>query len=661
MNDVKETSVVRTLVGGPRRVWLLNLGLASAVAILFATVVRGLSPHGLQMGISWGMLAAAFAATEIYVVHLPFRQESESFSLSEVPLVLGLFFVSPVTLLTAQLVGAAAALILVRRQSVVKLAFNLSHFALSTVLAMLVMRAIGGGSIELTLPTAIGALVATFSAMTVGVIAVVAAISLAEGEFHFAMLRRVFGLGGIVSMTNGALAIVGVMILRRDPWLVWLLVVPAVTLFFAYRSYVSESQKHRAVELLYNSTRTLHQTLDIEGATSSLLTRAKEMFRADVAVLTLFPESEGAPATRFELGNDGEITRDALILNPAEGVWARCASEGRAVLLARPIRNERLRVHYEKRGIRDAIVAPIFSDSKVVGTVLVGNHLGDVATFTQDDVRLFETLVNHAGVTLDNARLVTRLQDALARATELNRLKDDFLAMTSHELRTPLTSIQGFVKTLLRPGMATDPAERLRYMEIIDRQTDRLAGLIEDLLVATQLEADAVKPRLSHVSVDALVVQVADELSLRAGKRHIDIERDARLPAALSNEELLHRILSNLVENALKYSPDGSTVRVRATTRDDGIVVSISDEGAGIPVEAQEKIFDRFFQVEELQTRRVGGAGLGLYISRRLAGSLGGRLWLESSGSNGSTFCVWVPTAAPADAGDRRLSLIRSA
>jgi two-component system phosphate regulon sensor histidine kinase PhoR len=385
------------------------------------------------------------------------------------------------------------------------------------------------------------------------------------------------------------------------------------------------------------------------------------MFRAGLGTVTLFGDNEGTPATRLTLAADGSLTKEVIVLNPAEGVWARAASEGRAILLARPIRNERLRTHYEKRGVRDAMVAPIFSDSKVVGTVLIGNHLGDVATFTQDDLRMFETLVNHAGVTLDNARLVSRLQDALTRATELNRLKDDFLAMTSHELRTPLTSIQGFVKTLLRPDMATDPAEQVRYFEIIDRQTDRLAGLIDDLLVATQLEADAVRPSLSHVSVDALLTQVADELALRAGKRHIEIVRDAHLPAALSNEELLHRILSNLVENALKYSPDGTTVRVSAMTKDEGIVISIADEGAGIPDEAQEKIFDRFYQVEALQTRRVGGAGLGLYISRRLAGSLGGRLWLESTGSAGSTFCVWVPVVGPVNVGERRLELIRTA
>jgi signal transduction histidine kinase len=127
-----------------------------------------------------------------------------------------------------------------------------------------------------------------------------------------------------------------------------------------------------------------------------------------------------------------------------------------------------------------------------------------------------------------------------------------------------------------------------------------------------------------------------------------------------TDEAKVHHILSNLVENALKYSPPDTRVTVRATTTGDGILVTVEDEGPGIPAESQDRVFERFYQVDSSITRSVGGTGLGLYICRKMADAIGARLWLDRSGPDGSAFCLFVPRTPPADAdGERPASFAR--
>ena len=134
--------------------------------------------------------------------------------------------------------------------------------------------------------------------------------------------------------------------------------------------------------------------------------------------------------------------------DPTEGVWARVASEDVAVLVARPITNDRLRKHFAERNMRDAMVAPLHGEGTVIGTMTVGNRLGEVTTFNSEDLKLFETLANHASVSVQNARLIEQLEESLAHLTEMNRLKDDFVAAVS---TTPDTAD-------IDPGLRQDPA-----------------------------------------------------------------------------------------------------------------------------------------------------------------------------------------------------------
>ncbi len=641
-------------LSGTGRVWILNVGLAAA-AVAIVLLVRPFPALAVPIRIPWWALAAMFGLAEAFAVHFQIRREAHAFSLSEIPLVLGLFFVPPAELLLAQLLGAGVAL-LFRRQSPVKLAFNLGHFMVETGLAVLVFRAVLRGD-----PTGVAGWLAAFAAVltttAVGAVTVTAAISLAEGRPQMQTLPRGIGFGSIVSLTNCCLALIGVTILWRAPEATWLVAVPALILFLSYRSYTRQRQQHETLQALYESTRVLQGSLQVESTIRELLAQARRMFRAELAVLTLLPAAGEELGFRASLGPGDEETSGAVKLDPTEGVWARVASEGQAVLLMRPIQNAKLREHYASRGIHDAMVAPMLGTRGVVGALLVGNHLGDVSTFDSEDLKLFETLANHASVSIENARLVARLEQSLAHLTEMNRLKDDFVATVSHELRTPLTSIQGSIKTMLRLNLG--PEDQKAMLEGADRGGDRLRKLIEDLLVVSRIEARSVVAEVADTFLPALARQVVDELSPRANGHRFDVRFEDDYPVVETDEGKVQQILTNLIENALKYSPQGSTVEVGGGPEYGGALVWVRNQGEPIPEGKWDRVFDRFVQVDQSSTRPMGGAGLGLYICRKLAEVVGGRVWIERSDGSGTMFCLSLPASAAEGAADPTTSSLR--
>jgi signal transduction histidine kinase len=253
----------------------------------------------------------------------------------------------------------------------------------------------------------------------------------------------------------------------------------------------------------------------------------------------------------------------------------------------------------------------------------------------------------HWGATtsLENTRLVARLEYALEQEKILSRMKDDFIAVVSHELRTPLTSIQGYLKTLLQLGPGLGDEQGRSFLEAADRQGDRLRRLIEQLLAVAKLEAKVEPLQLSVVSLEEIADDVVLELTPSAHGHTFDLRFRPGLPLVETDDARIHQILSNLVENALKYSPPDTRVTIRGQERGGGVAIMVEDEGGGIPVAAQDRIFERFFQVDSSATRSVGGTGLGLYICKKTSEAIGGRVWLERSTSEGTSFGLWLPWA----------------
>jgi len=377
-----------------------------------------------------------------------------------------------------------------------------------------------------------------------------------------------------------------------------------------------------------------------EQSIVQLLAHTREAFKAERAEIVFLPSREEERPTRTALG-PGDQRQVMVPFDLHEGLpqVAEAIEELRSILVRRSSDGG-------DDGPGDAMVTPIPGQLGVIGVILVANRLGDVGTFEERDLELLETLAEHLGVSLDNARLAL-LEEEVTQLAETNRVKDDLIASTSHELRTPLTSIQGFVKTLLRTDVEFSPEEQRSFLETVSRQSDRLNRLVEDLLMASRLENGPATAVRAPESPETLLRRVAEEVMPQAGRRELSVVPGNELPSVLTDGERVHQILLNLVVNAIKYSPDGSTITLRASSGEKGIVLSVEDEGFGIPPELHEKIFDRLYQVDQSSTRAAGGVGLGLYISERLAETLGGRLWLERSDGDGSVFCLSLPWDQP--------------
>ncbi|TML20618.1 MAG: GAF domain-containing protein [Actinobacteria bacterium] len=229
----------------------------------------------------------------------------------------------------------------------------------------------------------------------------------------------------------------------------------------------------------------------------------------------------------------------------------------------------------------------------------------------------------------------------------VEQVKSDFVAAVSHELRTPLTSIYGFAETLLRQDVLFGEEERRIFLGYIASESERLTGIVDQLLNVARLDAGDlhVEPEpIDVASVVSEVVGTVQETGAVNGQR-VEIDLPSEPLSAEADRDKLRQVFSILVENALKYSPDGGTVTVGARRTKDAVEVRVIDEGVGIPVAEQERIFRKFYRAESTVRDGAGGTGLGLFIARELVTAMGGRIWVESSEGEGSSFAFELPVA----------------
>lgn len=232
----------------------------------------------------------------------------------------------------------------------------------------------------------------------------------------------------------------------------------------------------------------------------------------------------------------------------------------------------------------------------------------------------------------------------------LERVRSDFVANVSHELKTPITSIKGFVETLL-DGAIDDPEATRRFLEIVAKQADRLNAIIEDLLTLSRIEQDdSASDGLLGPGLLLPVIQSAAQLCTGAAESK-EIRLTIVCPALLRariNAPLLEQGITNLIDNAIKYSDHGSEVRIEAAAGRSEITIEVIDQGCGIPDEHLPRLFERFYRVDKARSRQIGGTGLGLAIVKHIAQTHGGRIDVESKPGAGSTFRISLPLLDPA-------------
>jgi signal transduction histidine kinase len=370
---------------------------------------------------------------------------------------------------------------------------------------------------------------------------------------------------------------------------------------------------------------------------------------ADEAELAVWlARLRGALAGRLRVDEIALIVRDdgRLVIAGGDGVAegslaARVLDSGEPVFV---------RDVGERGRPRRAFATPLRSSGRAVG-VLAVERKGDIST---GERAAFETIGAHVGVALENARLVSRQRRFAAELEErvgaarreleaLDRAKSAFVAIASHELRTPLTALQGFSEILALRRLP--PEEVTRLAEVMRREARRLGRIVSDLLDLSRIER-GLEPALCRIplKIESTIEATVDLFRQGAASHPITTECESSLPVVDADPDALERVLTNLVSNAIKYSPSGSAVRVGARALADGVAIEVADAGRGIPAEALGRIFEPYYRVPDA-AGAAHGTGIGLAVVKALVEAHGGTVRVESAPAIGTRVTVVLPSA----------------
>ena len=401
-------------------------------------------------------------------------------------------------------------------------------------------------------------------------------------------------------------------------------------------AYQHALQQRRLEELtaLYQFAQSAHTAFSAPEIMRQLVPILRE--RLDYACCTMWLREE-ATGTLHIAASDGQPTT-------YPGRWLRPSSLAmRAFVTGEPAAAG---LNWDEGGSesdaqRSQLAVPMVLKRRVVGVVDLES--GDAYAWSSTDERLLVSLANHAALAVDNLHLLDETRK-VAALRELDRMKTELLGTVSHELRTPLGSIKGYATTLLTHGSKLRKDEQREFLEIIDSEADRLRELIENLLDLSRLEAGVLRIDRQPTRLGSSVREVVRKVQLASPSHEFVLDWPTDDPMVNADQKRIYQVIQNLMTNAVKYSPDGGCITVSARVERRELIISVADQGLGIPEAELDKIFDRFHRVQTGVSRGIGGTGLGLAICKGLVEAHGGHISAESAGeAQGSTFCFTLP------------------
>ena len=294
------------------------------------------------------------------------------------------------------------------------------------------------------------------------------------------------------------------------------------------------------------------------------------------------------------------------------------------------------------------LALPMQQRDQLLGVIYVFRHV-DAGGFSDRDLHVLDVFARQAAGALQQGRVTA---DMLAEKTRLEEMQTTFVSIVSHELQTPVAIIKSYAGTLAREDAVWSPETIQRVSRNIEEECDRLTRLITDLLDLSRIQAGRVAMRVGGVDLPQITSEIIDQWSPRSPKHSLRSSFPKAFPVIRGDADQLRRALFNLVQNAIKYSPDGGEVLVAGELAGPStVVVRVIDHGVGITSGEEERIFERFHRTDNRLSRATAGVGLGLYITRNIVEAHGGRIWAESAGpGRGSVFSILLPIGGAAAA-----------
>jgi diguanylate cyclase (GGDEF)-like protein len=559
MTRSREASARRRLpllrLSGPsRRLWTLNAIMAALAIGLYVGPVRAITPFPAPVEIPWPAFAGAFCIAEWWRVYIHFRRSAHSLSLSEIPLVFGLFLTNPGGLMLGRLLGAGVALGAFRRQPPIKLAFNLSLFSIEAGLANLMVHWLVPATEPVGPRAWLGVVITLAVLSTLGAAAVIVAISVTEGKPSIIQALQGVAFALIASASNSSIALQGVAIVHRDPSEMWLLLVPVATLVLAYGAYTGERKRHQRMQYLYQSKDLLQPGDGTITGIPALLTQCCEVFRADMAEVMLLGDGiEPATVLSVRGGEHGNTSRpvDHELLEELLVLAFAGENSGEALRLEDPHGDV-----LHSREIDDAMFSALRGEGRIIGTILVGNRLGDLSTFDAEDVKLYDTMVAQASVALENWRLEDRLKhqafhDPLTGLANRVLFTDRLRHALSRRPRTGAARLAVLFVDLDDFKMVNDSLGHGAGDDLLRAVADRMRSALRGFDTAARLGGDEFAVLLEDINgpdeavavAERIVLSLRDMFSIRGHEvaMHASIGVATAGAAPIAAEELLRQ------------------------------------------------------------------------------------------------------------------------
>jgi two-component system sensor histidine kinase KdpD len=400
--------------------------------------------------------------------------------------------------------------------------------------------------------------------------------------------------------------------------------VTASQLSSAARARARDAEKRREeVSKLYELSRTIIATPDSETAVSSIARQVVEVFGFDYCAV--FTPDEAGRWRRLALASE-------LSFTPTENEIANVYLAGEMKLLDRAEGSGSANRQAETR--LNVAYAPLKVGIKSIGVMISVSSTIERGTL--------EAIAGLVALALERARFLKAIShtEALRQSDEL---KSALLASVSHDLRTPLTSIRASVDSLLQEEIEWDKKALREFHLIISEEVERLTRLIRNLLEMARIEAGEMRPSKQWGSISEIFGNVLDRTAAATQNHKVIVDLDDGLPLVKIDPRLIAEALTNLVENAVRYSPHGSEIIIRGRIQEENMIVSVTDQGEGIDPDERERVFDKFYRSTRLNKQYKEGTGMGLAIARGIVESHGGRIWVESASGHGLEFSFMVP------------------
>ncbi|MCZ7392042.1 MAG: GAF domain-containing protein [Candidatus Methanoperedens sp.] len=415
----------------------------------------------------------------------------------------------------------------------------------------------------------------------------------------------------------------------------------------------SELQYHdKTLETLFEIDRVVSQSLDLDEIFKEALAKTIQVTSSDAGAIYLLEETEKKLKFKTSIGLSETFVRAVSEIKLGEGIAGTAAQNKKPFVTdIDHFPTRELLPYLEKEGLITLVGTPLIAKGKVVGAMNLANRRRRV--FSKDDIDVLASIGSQIGVAIENARLYQearvsyeKLQSAYDELKSLDRMKSEFLSNVSHELKTPLVSIRGYSELMYDEKLGTIPETQKKALEAIIRNTDRLTRLIDSLLFLSiqQMGKPEIKMKPKPQLIDEIITASMADMNVLAGKKNISIIKDVPSNlAAMGDRDRLTEVFLNLMDNAIKFTPVGGKITIKAWEEKNSVHTSVTDTGVGIPKSVLPFLFQRFYQADASLARKYGGTGLGLYICKSIVDAHKGEIWIESEVGKGATVHVLLP------------------